>query len=159
MGRANIATSVYRSDSLGQAMNTELTIKLKHKGMAAIHTTFEGWAGFALLHNLLLKGPCLDHTMHCRYAWVIVLDNGSISCSDAGSCFNFLSLSFLLECLAESQYENHLMLNFVGTYISSRKYTPPFAHNFEAKVGRGHLLEHSIHLVHMPPPFLTLFAN
>ena len=34
--------------------------------------------------------------------------------------------------------------------------TPPlFAHNFMAKVGRGHLLKYSIHVVHTP--FLAIF--
>ena len=37
-----------------------------------------------------------------------------------------------------------------------QKYAP--TRYFEAKVGRGHLLEYSISLVHMPPPsFLAIF--
>ena len=48
--------------------------------------------------------------------------------------------------------------------VSSRKYAPqpPFAHYYEVKVGREHLLEYSICLVHMPPPdpsFLTILIT
>ena len=48
--------------------------------------------------------------------------------------------------------------------VSSRKYAPqpPFAHYYEVTVGREHLLEYSICLVHMPPPdpsFLTILIT